>query len=70
MSALVGREAAAAPSPHANCSKTCNAAAKEDRKACKGEHGKGHNSKGKNACLKAANEARELCLSECLAGGV
>ena|SRR5215218_8998961 len=50
--ALVGQDAAAAPSPHANCSKACNATAKEDCRACKGE----------NTCLKAANEARELCL--------
>jgi hypothetical protein len=64
--ALIGREAAAVPG--GKCNKDCNATAKAARKACKGDHGKGHNSKGKNACLKDAKEARELCLSECAAG--
>jgi hypothetical protein len=61
--ALVGREAAA--SPKEKCNKECNAIAKEDRKACKGENGKGNNSKGKNACLKQAKEARKACLDNC-----
>lgn len=66
--ALAGREAAAAPK--VKCNKECNAIAKADRKACKGENGKGNNSRGKNACLKAAQEARKLCLSECPVDGV
>jgi hypothetical protein len=66
--ALVGREAAAAPK--VKCNKECNATAKEDRKACKGENGKGNNSRGKNACLKEAKEARKVCLSECPSDGV
>jgi hypothetical protein len=61
--ALVGREAGAAPVE--KCNKECNAAAKEARKACKGDHGKGHNSKDKNACLKRAKDARVACLSDC-----
>ena len=68
--ALVGREAAAAPSPVSSCMKACNAEAKDARKGCKGEHGKGHNSKGKKACLKLVNQDLATCRSACLADEV
>ena len=68
--ALVGRGAAAAPSPVASCMKTCNAEAKTARKACKGDHGKGNNTKGKNTFLKAAKEGLAACRSLCLADEV
>jgi hypothetical protein len=65
LGALIGRDAAAVPA--GKCNKDCNAKAKAARKACKGDHGKGHNSKGKNSCLKEAKDARERCLTECVA---
>jgi hypothetical protein len=64
--ALVGREASAAPSPVVACRKLCNAEAKETRKGCKGPHGKGNNSKGKNECLKRARDERAACFDTCL----
>lgn len=67
--ALVGREAASAPSPVAACRKECNAAAKADRKACKSDKGKGNNSKGKTTCLKKAKDERVTCYETCIAGG-
>jgi hypothetical protein len=67
--ALVGREATAAPSPVAQCMKDCNAEAQGARKGCKGPHGKGNNSKSKNACLKTVQEELTACRSLCSAGG-
>ena len=62
--ALVGREAAAAPSPVAQCMKDCNTAAKTAREECKAEK-----SKAKNGCLKSVNDERATCRNACLAGG-
>ena len=70
VSALVGREATAAPSPAASCMKACNGEAKDARKACKGPHGKGNNSRGKNACLRTVQEDLTACRSLCLADEV
>ena len=64
--ALVGREAAAAPSPNATCMKACNTEAKDARKGCKGPHGKGNNSKNKNACLKTVQQDLATCRSLCV----
>ena len=60
--ALVGREAAAAPSPVASCMKTCNTEAKTGREVCKSQK-----SKAKNGCLKTVQEERAVCRNLCLA---
>jgi hypothetical protein len=59
--ALVGREASAAPSPVAQCMKTCNTEAKTAREGCKGKK-----SKAKNECLKTVKTERAGCRELCL----
>jgi hypothetical protein len=57
---LVGRAAVAAPSPVAQCMKTCNRDAKTDRAECKSLK-----SKAKKGCLKTVKQARADCRAEC-----
>lgn len=59
--ALLGREAAAAPSPVAQCMKECNRVAKEAREECKDMK-----SKAKNGCLKTVKTERAGCRELCL----
>ena len=58
--ALAGRAATAAPSPVAQCMKTCNSDATTARAGCSSL-----TSKDKNACLKTVKEQRAACHAAC-----
>jgi hypothetical protein len=60
---LIGRTTLAVPSTVVQCKKACNAAAKEERKACADVHEPGTGLK--NACLKQANVTRKACRADC-----